>query len=93
MSPRPDGFDRLRHALQQMWRSGPDYSPAQLAGIRAPTTIAAGEHDEFIAAAHTRTLAAAIPGASLLIQPGVSHFAMLQDPQQFAADVMRFLAA
>ena len=32
-----------------------------------------------------------IPGASLLIQPGVSHFSFLQDPEQFNRDVLHFL--
>jgi pimeloyl-ACP methyl ester carboxylesterase len=32
-----------------------------------------------------------IPGAALLIQPAVSHFSLLQDPQQFSGDVLRFL--
>jgi pimeloyl-ACP methyl ester carboxylesterase len=32
-----------------------------------------------------------IPQASLLIQPGVSHFSFLQDPDQFTRDVEHFL--
>ena len=93
MSPRTEAFDRLRQALGRMWRGGPDYTTAQLAAIRIPATIAAGEHDEFITTAHTHALAAAIPGARLLIQSGLSHFALLQNPARFAADVTRFLTA
>jgi len=37
-------------------------------------------------------VAAAIPGAGLLIQPNVSHFSFLQDPEQFTSDVLHFLA-
>ena len=33
-----------------------------------------------------------IPGSGLLIEPQVSHFAFLQDPQEFNADVLHFLA-
>jgi hypothetical protein len=36
---------------------------------------------------------ALIPHAGLLIQPGVSPFSMLQDPQQFNAKVLNFLAS
>ena len=36
-------------------------------------------------------MAADIPGAGLLLQPAVSHFSFLQDPDQFAADVRHFL--
>lgn len=32
-----------------------------------------------------------IPNAGLLIQPEVSHFSFLQDPQQFNDDVSHFL--
>ncbi|MFZ1078277.1 MAG: alpha/beta hydrolase, partial [Methylovirgula sp.] len=39
----------------------------------------------------TQFLAAHIPGAGLLIQPEVSHFSFLQDPQQFNNDVLHFL--
>ena len=36
-------------------------------------------------------MAAEIPGAGLLIQPEVSHFAPLQDPEMFNRDVLHFL--
>jgi pimeloyl-ACP methyl ester carboxylesterase len=36
-------------------------------------------------------MAASIPGAGLLIQPQVSHFSFLQDPEQFNDDVLHFL--
>lgn len=92
LSPTPEAFGRLRQALSTMWRSGPEYGRAQLAAIRAPTTVAAGGHDELILPAHSRALAAAIPNAGLVVLPNVSHFAMLQDPPGFAAAVLRFLA-
>ena len=36
-------------------------------------------------------MAAHIPGAGLLIQPEVSHFSFIQDPQQFNQDLLHFL--
>ena len=33
-----------------------------------------------------------MPGAKLLILPGVSHSAMLQNPAEFNAAVLKFLA-
>jgi pimeloyl-ACP methyl ester carboxylesterase len=36
-------------------------------------------------------MAANIPGSGLLLMPEVSHFAFLQDPAQFNADVLHFL--
>ena len=55
------------------------------------TTIADGEHDEAIKQDHDRYMAATIPGARLVIMPGVSHFAMLQNPAEFNAEVLNFL--
>ena len=37
-------------------------------------------------------MAQQIPGSGLLILPQVSHFAFLQDPQDFTAEVLHFLA-
>ena len=50
-----------------------------------------GDHDEAIKRENTEFMAANIPGAGLLIQPEVSHFSFLQDPEQFNDDVLRFL--
>ena len=36
-------------------------------------------------------MAGEIPNAGLLLQPQVSHFSFLQDPQQFTGDVLHFL--
>ena len=51
-----------------------------------------GDHDEAIKRPHTEYIAATIPGAGLLIQPNVSHFSFLQDPEQFNEAVLHFLA-
>ena len=50
---------------------------------RDPVAIADGEHDEIIKAAHTKMISAEIPRAKLVFLPGVSHFAMLQNPDLF----------
>jgi pimeloyl-ACP methyl ester carboxylesterase len=36
-------------------------------------------------------MAKEIPAAKLLLEPDVSHFSFIQNPQQFNADVLRFL--
>jgi pimeloyl-ACP methyl ester carboxylesterase len=40
---------------------------------------------------HTERMALAIPNARILILPGVSHFAMLQDPDQINQALITFL--
>ena len=74
-----------------MQRSQPNLAAADLARIRVPVWSVLGEHDEFITRRHAEYLARAIPGASLHILPGVSHFAPVQRPEVFTAAVLDFL--
>jgi pimeloyl-ACP methyl ester carboxylesterase len=75
-----------------MWDTEPNYNAADLARIATPVAIVDGDHDEAIRRDHTEYLARSIRGAKLVILPGVSHFAMLQDPGQFNAAMLVFLA-
>jgi len=68
----------------------PHLHPADLTGLRVPTLVLVGQRD-VILEAHTRTLAAAIPGARLHIFPGASHFVPHEQPQDFNARVLEFL--
>jgi pimeloyl-ACP methyl ester carboxylesterase len=56
-----------------------------------PTAVVAGDHDEAILRAHTEKIASLIPGATLVILPEVSHFAMLQAPGEYTAAVRAFI--
>jgi pimeloyl-ACP methyl ester carboxylesterase len=64
---------------------------AQLGSIRVPVWIVDADHDEVIRRDNTLFMADHVPGACLLIEPGVSHFSMLQAPEQFTGDVEHFL--
>lgn len=92
LSPTPDEFDAFVKQISRMWTTEPNYSKEQLRGIRVPTTIFDGDHDEAIKPEHTRELAALIPGARLVIMKDASHFAMWQQPEKFNAAVRTFLA-
>jgi pimeloyl-ACP methyl ester carboxylesterase len=74
-----------------MWATQPNWTAADLAGIKVHTWIVDADHDEAIKRENTEFMAGAIPRAGLLLQPEVSHFSMLQAPQQFTDDVKRFL--
>jgi pimeloyl-ACP methyl ester carboxylesterase len=91
LSKTPNDYDGFVKAIGVMWASEPNWTADQLRGIRVPTAIADGEHDEAIKRAHTEEMARLIPGAKLIILPGVSHFAMLQNPKLFNAAVLGFL--
>jgi pimeloyl-ACP methyl ester carboxylesterase len=91
LSPTPKEYEAFVEQISQMWATQPDYKPEQLATIKAPITIADGEHDEAIRQEHNKEMADLIPGAKLNILPGVSHFAFLQKPEQFNAAILAFL--
>jgi pimeloyl-ACP methyl ester carboxylesterase len=79
--------------LRVMWRTEPNFTRQNLAAVKTPTIISDGEFDEILKREHTKRMASAIPGAKLVIQPRVSHFAMLQNPAQFNNVLSDFLKA
>jgi pimeloyl-ACP methyl ester carboxylesterase len=92
LSPTPKEYDSFLKQITKMWESEPHWTVADLAAIKVPTWIVDADHDEAIKRDNTLFMADNIPGSGLLIQPEVSHFSFLQDPQQFNADVLHFLA-
>ncbi|MGY8633648.1 alpha/beta hydrolase [Bradyrhizobium sp. 14AA] len=91
LSPTPTEYKSFVAEITRMWESQPKWTASDLAAIKVPTWIVDGDHDEAIKRDNTEFMAANIPGAGLLIQPQVSHFSFLQDPEQFNDDVLRFL--
>jgi pimeloyl-ACP methyl ester carboxylesterase len=93
LSPTPSQYDSFLEQIGEMWATQPRITDGQLKAIRTPITIADGRYDEAIKQSHDRYMAAAIPGAHLMILPGVSHFAALQNPPLFARAVLDELTA
>ncbi len=93
LSPHPERWPQLLGGLRIMWRTEPNFSKRDLAAVKTATTISDGEHDEIIKRDHTEMMSHAIPRARLVMLPGVSHFAMLQEPGQFNRALTAFLAA
>jgi len=91
LSPTPTEYKSFVDEITKMWESQPKWTASDLATIKVPTWIVDGDHDEAIKRENTEFMAANIPGAGLLIQPEVSHFSFLQDPEQFSDDVLHFL--
>jgi pimeloyl-ACP methyl ester carboxylesterase len=91
LSPTPTEYKSFVEQITRMWESQPKWTASDLAAIKVPTWIVDGDHDEAIKRENTEFMAANIPGAGLLIQPEVSHFSFLQDPEQFTDDVLHFL--
>jgi pimeloyl-ACP methyl ester carboxylesterase len=92
LSPTPTQFKAFHDNISRMWASEPHFTEAQLRGIKVPTWIVDGDHDEAIKRQNTDYMASLIPGAGELILPAVSHFAFLQDPALFNEALMQFLS-
>ncbi len=93
LSPTPGQYDNFLAQISQMWATEPHIGDASLRGITVPVVIADGRYDEAIKQSHSRAIAATIPNSHLVILPGVSHFAMLQNPPLFARAVLDALTA
>lgn len=93
LSPTPGDFPGLQAALRPMWRTLPQYTDAQMAGITVPTLVLDGDHDEIIRPDHLKDLARLIPGARLVWIPQSSHFALFQQPEAFNRAVLEFLTS
>jgi len=65
----------------------------QVAAIRRPTLIVAGDRDTSVPLAAKTELAAAIPGAQLLIVPASGHATPHDQPVVFNRALLEFLAA
>lgn len=92
LSPTPGKFDEFVEAVGLMQRTQPNYSAENLGEIRVPVTIAHSEGDEFIRRHHAEYLARSVPGAELVILPGVTHFAPVQRPDVFNRAALEFLS-
>jgi non-heme chloroperoxidase len=63
---------------------------AELGAIQAPTLIVAGDRDAIHPRSEQASLAAAIPGAQLLVYPEAGHALHWEEPARFAADLVAF---
>jgi len=91
LSATPDDYNAFVEQISRMWAEQPNWSDAQLKEIDTPVLVVDGDHDEAIKRDHTEYIAATIPHAGLLILPDASHFAFLQDPEQFNFAILHFL--
>jgi pimeloyl-ACP methyl ester carboxylesterase len=91
LSPTPDQYQAFLAQITKMWETQPNWTADDLKKITVPTWIVDADHDEAIKRENTLFMAANIPTAGLLLQPEVSHFSFIQDPEQFTGDVLHFL--
>jgi pimeloyl-ACP methyl ester carboxylesterase len=65
----------------------------RLGEVRAPTLVIHGDADPLVRLEHGEVLAAGIPGARLLVLPGVGHLPWVERPNDVARAILDFLAA
>jgi pimeloyl-ACP methyl ester carboxylesterase len=87
LSPHPKQHGEVSRLLSIMWKTQPTLTKAGLTAIHVRTTILHAEHDEVIRLTHAREIATQIPKAKFVLLRGVSHFALLQDPDGFGKAV------
>ncbi|MBY0324214.1 MAG: alpha/beta hydrolase [Reyranella sp.] len=92
LSATPTEYKKFVDEISTMWMTQPHWTAADLGAIKVHTWIVDADHDEAIERPNTEFMAKSIPDAGLLLQPEVSHFSMLQAPEQFSDDILRFLA-
>ncbi len=83
----PDGVAAALRAL----RDRPDATPG-LRSIAVPVLVVTGADDTIVTPEESRGLAAAIPGAELVVIPGAAHLPAFERPDAFDAAVQPFLA-
>lgn len=69
-----------------------DFS-ADLNRIKAPTLLIWGDHDTMVPRSDQDAQTAAIPGARLVVYPGVGHAVHWEAPERFASDLATFVEA
>ena len=79
----------IRSAIQRMMHR-PDSMPL-LNKTKAPTLVITGDEDELIPVDESRSMAAAVPGATLVIIPKAGHLANLEQPDAFNHALNAFL--
>ncbi|KAK7927380.1 hypothetical protein PG985_004378 [Apiospora marii] len=82
-------------AVETLEGGQPNWTEADFAKIKlgAKVTIADGQYEEAVVLAEPALLNSWIAGSQRVTLTNVSHFAPVQDPDQFAAKVEEFLAA
>ena len=90
-SATPKEYDAFVDQISKMWADQPNWTDDQLKAIDTPILVVDDDHDEAIKRPHTEYIVATIPHAGLLILRNASHFAFLQDPDQFNFAILHFL--
>lgn len=90
VAPDPSQWPVFLSRVMTMWREHPTHTVEELGTLAHPVLVMAGEFDSILDA-HTREMAAAIPGSQLVIVEGEDHYAPLMAPDKVNPVILAFL--
>ncbi|TLD25293.1 hypothetical protein PspLS_05441 [Pyricularia sp. CBS 133598] len=103
LSQRPDLVPAVRAAYGAEYAREPHWGPTDFARIPARrgggggggplVWFVEGQWEEVVVRGTAAVMAGWVPGSEVVVFPGVSHYAHIQDPEQFNAELLRFLRA
>jgi 3-oxoadipate enol-lactonase len=82
----PDGYVASCEAIRDMDLRG------RLGDIAAPTLVIAGEEDPVTPPQQAERIAGGVPDARVVVLPGASHLANIEQPEAFTATMLEHLA-
>jgi thiosulfate/3-mercaptopyruvate sulfurtransferase len=92
LAPNPDGLPTLLEKLRHMLLTQPNFTLEELMSIQAPVLVFGGEEEDIVRVEHIRQMGAAIPNATVVIEPGYGHGLMYEDPDLYLERALAFLA-
>lgn len=91
LTPKPHDWGAYYDAVVPLYTQSMGFTADQLRGIKAPTLVVDGDHDEVIVLDQVKEIAQLIPHAKLVVFSDTSHFAHWQDPATFNRTLVEFL--
>jgi pimeloyl-ACP methyl ester carboxylesterase len=88
----PEHFGVVAEKAEALFRSEPTMTTPDVARIRTPTLVMAGD-DDIVTLGHTRALYESLPAAELAVIPGASHLVVLEKPGVVARFIDEFLGS
>jgi pimeloyl-ACP methyl ester carboxylesterase len=91
----PDGADHFEEVTAKtftMFRSEPTLTVDDLGRVEVPTLVLVGD-DDLVELPHTVELYESIPEAQLAVVPAASHLLPIEQPEETARIILRYLAA
>lgn len=90
-SPHPERWEEFLANSRRMWASEPNWTEDDMRSIQTPILVLDGIEEEVIEIDHARLLAELLPNGTLELMPGTGHFAMIDQPDEFARIVTEYL--